>query len=151
MSKIGIKLSAALALATLCATTVQAQQVVLHELDADAAKSLASPLEFRIASFSQDEGAKGQGAHILSLSADAKKAVVKLKGVPTELSALQALPTDLCSASGTRQLVYAKDSLRLMAKLNIDQSTQSCVMQGVVSIHVDKRTYRYLVKGVSRS
>jgi len=106
-------------------------------------------LEFRIASFSQDEGAKGQGAHILSLSADAKKAVVKLKGVPTELSALQALPADLCSASGTRQLVYAKDSLRLMAKLNIDQTTKSCVMQGVVSIHVDKRTYRYLVKGVS--
>ncbi len=147
MTIIGMKIGAAIVLASLCASTVQAQQVVLNELDADVAKTLVSPLEFRIASFSQDEGAKGQGAHILSLSADAKKAVVKLKGVPTELSALQALPADLCSASGTRQLVYAKDSLRLMAKLNIDQSTKSCVVQGVVSIHVDKRTYRYLVKG----
>lgn len=151
MTKIGMKRSAAIAFAAICATTVQAQQVVLQELDADVAKTLASPFEFRIASFSQDEGAKGQGAHILTLSADAKKAVVKLKGVPTELNALQALPDDLCSASGTRQLVYAKDSLRLMAKLNIDQTTQRCVMQGVVSIHVDKRTYRYMVKGVSRS
>jgi hypothetical protein len=146
-----MRIGAALALATLCASTVQAQQVVLHELDADVAKTMASPLEFRIASFSQDEGAKGQGTHILSLSADAKKAVVKLKGVPTELTALQAQPVELCGASGTRQLVYAKDSLRLVAKLNIDQTTQSCVMQGVVSIHVDKRTYRYLVKGERRS
>ncbi len=151
MSKLGMKIGAAIAFATICATTVQAQQMVLQELDTDVAKSLVSPLEFRIASFSQDEDTKGQGAHILTLSADAKKAVVKLKGVSTELSALQALPADLCSTSGTRQLVYAKDSLRLMAKLNINQSTQGCVMQGMISIHVDKRTYRYLVKGVSRS
>ncbi len=151
MSKIGRKIGAAIAFATICATTVQAQQMVLQELDTDVAKSLVSPLEFRIASFSQDEDTKGQGAHILTLSADAKKAVVKLKGVSTELSALQVLPADLCSVSGMRQLVYAKDSLRLMAKLNINQSTQGCVMQGMISIHVDKRTYRYLVKGVSRS
>lgn len=129
------------------ANAANAQQAVLLELNAQDLKSLSSAYEFRVASFSKDEGGKGEGAHLVSLSADAKTAVINLKGKRTEMHAMHQVPHDLCQSSGQRQLVYGNDSLRLMAKLNFDIGNSVCTAQGVIAIHIDKRTYRYLVKG----
>ena len=128
-------------------SAANAQQAVLQELNSQDVKSLSSAYEFRVASFSKDEGGKGDGAHIVSLSADARTAVVNLKGKRMEMRAMHQVPQDVCQPGGQRQLVYGSDSLRLMAKLNFDPSTSSCTAQGVIAIHVDKHTYRYLVKG----
>lgn len=129
------------------AFAANAQQAVLLELNPQDLQSLSSSYEFRVASFSKDEGGKGEGAHLVSLSADAKTAVVNLKGKYTQMRVMHQVPPDICQSGGQRQLVYGNDSLRLMAKLNFDASTSSCTAQGVIAIHVDKHTYRYLVKG----
>lgn len=126
-----------------------AQQVALQELDLQESKSLRAPYEFRIASFSKDEGSYGSGALVLLISNDTKSAIINLNGVRTELRALQAESTTECKTGATRQQVYAKDQLRLQVKLKLKAGEEACWAEGLVSIRMDKHTHRYLVKGVS--
>ncbi|MBR7800800.1 hypothetical protein [Undibacterium fentianense] len=126
----------------------QAQQIVgplgpLQVADIDQGRDA---FVLRIAEFSESETNEGHGAPILLLSADARQVVIYLRGQRTEMKALQQIAGNLCQDGGVRQLVYAADKLRLMAKLSFTEQRSVCSAQGLVSVHLDKHTYRYLVK-----
>jgi hypothetical protein len=140
-------------LGLLLAGSVCAQEMTkataLQPLDAQEAKKLKTPYEFRIASFAQDEGSYGSGALILLISNDTKTAIINLQGVRTEMQAMQVVTSPTCVTGATRQQIYAKDQLRLTVKFTLKAGAEACWAQGLVSIRTDKHTNRYLVKGVS--
>lgn len=108
-----------------------------------------APYEFRIASFSRNEGAYGSGVVILLLSNDLRTAYINLQGVTTELKSVQKNPSTSCRSGEVRQSVYANAELRLMLKVSLEPGEEACWAKGVVSLHLNKHTYRYMVKGVS--
>lgn len=142
-----------ISLVSLLAGNVVAQEVsgdkTLQAIDVQELKKLKTPYEFRIASFAQDEGSYGSGALVLVLSNDAKTAIINLQGVRTELKLMQLAATPACVTGATRQLIYAKDQLRLTVKFKSTVGADVCWEEGLISIRTDKHTNRYMVKGVS--
>lgn len=122
---------------------------VLQAIDLQQVPKWNAPYEFRIATFSQNEGSYGSGAMILLLSNDQRTAFVNLKGAITELSSVQKKPSSSCNSGETRTSVYSNGSIRLLLKLKLEPGAEACWGNGLVSVHVDKHTHRYLVKGAS--
>ncbi|WMW80298.1 hypothetical protein RF679_16860 [Undibacterium cyanobacteriorum] len=123
--------------------------VVLQAIDLNQVPKWNAPYEFRIASFAKDEGGYGSGALVLLLSNDLRTAYVNLQGVTTELKSVQKNPSTSCRSGDIRQSVYANADLRLMLKVSLEPGEEACWAKGVVSLHLNKHTYRYMVKGVS--
>lgn len=122
---------------------------ILQAINQQEIEKLQSPYEFRIASFTKEEGSYGTGPLILLITQDMRTAIINMNGVKTELQLMQKTATPSCVTGSSRQQVYAKDQLRLMVKLTLKAGAEACWAQGLVSIRTDKHTNRYMVKGVS--
>ncbi len=120
----------------------------LQAIDLQQVPKWNAPYEFRIANFKAGEDAGGNGAVVLVLSHDQRKAFVNIQGVTTELSAVNKNLAQSCNAGEIRQNVYSNGQGRLLLKLKLQPVTDVCQADGLLSIHLDKRTHRYLIKGV---
>lgn len=133
---------------TLAAAQSKEHRQLLQAIDLQQVPKWNAPYEFRIASFQQGEAAGGNGAVVLVLSHDQRKAFVNIQGVTTELNAVNKNLSQSCSAGEIRQNVYSDGRGRLLLKLKLQPIADACQADGLLSIHLDKRTHRYLIKGV---
>lgn len=124
-------------------------QGILTPIDLKQVVKWNSPYEYRIASFAKDESDLGGGALVLLLSQDQRKALLNIQGRVTELVSVQKTLSSSCVAGETRQNVYSNGQIRLLLKLNMVPKADACLGQGLISVHIDKHTHRYLVKGNS--
>lgn len=140
----------------MCSTHVHAQVAapaevvqVLQAIDLSQVKKWNAPYEFRIATFAKDEGSYGSGAMVLLLSNDLRTAYINLQGKTTQLTSVQKSPSTSCKLGETRQAVYTDGEVRLLLKVKLEPGEEACWARGLVSVHLNKHTHRYLVKGVS--
>ncbi|TXI93021.1 MAG: hypothetical protein E6Q34_05920 [Burkholderiaceae bacterium] len=122
---------------------------ILQAIDLSKVNKWNAPYEFRVASFAKDEGSYGSGSMVLLLSNDLRTGFVKLQGQTRELKSVQKNPSTSCKSGEMRQAVYADGEVRLMLKLKLEPGEEACWATGLLSVHYEKHTYRYLVKGVS--
>lgn len=146
-------LVAALTSASMAPTQALAQesktQQVLLPIDVKQVSKWSTPYEYRIASFAKDESTLGGGALILLLSQDQRKAVINFQGATIELNTVQKNLATSCITGETRQNVYSNGQIRLLLKLKLEPTADTCLGNGLISVYVDKHTHRYFVKGFS--
>ncbi len=122
---------------------------VLQAIDLSQVKKWNAPYEFRIATFAKDEGSYGSGAMVLLLSNDLRTGYINLQGKTIQLTSVQKNPSTSCKLGETRQAVYTDGEVRLLLKVKLEPGEEACWAKGLVSVHLNKHTHRYLVKGVS--
>lgn len=140
----------------MCSTYAHAQAAapsevaqVLQAIDLSQVKKWNAPYEFRIATFARDEGSYGSGAMVLLLSNDLRTGYINLQGKTIQLTSVQKNPSTSCKLGETRQAVYTDGEVRLLLKVKLEPGEEACWAKGLISVHLNKHTHRYLVKGVS--
>lgn len=140
----------------MCSTHAHAQVAapaevaqVLQAIDLSQVKKWNAPYEFRIATFAKDEGSYGSGAMVLLLSNDLRTGYINLQGKTIQLTSVQKNPSTSCKLGETRQAVYTDGEVRLLLKVKLEPGEEACWAKGLISVHLNKHTHRYLVKGVS--